>query len=651
MLYTLHEMRHALMAPLCTQAEFTRSIFQSPANPASYTPLGRSIGATSEMIVRMTQRFHKPEFGLNETKIGGKKVAVKEKIIAKKPFCNLLNFSRKTDRDDPKILLVAPISGHFATLLRGTVESLLPHHDVYITDWADAKQVPLSEGKFNLDDCISYIHSFLGLLGPETHVIAVCQPASLVLAAISIMASERDPNQPMSMTLMGGPIDTRVSQTEVTKLAESRPIHWFEKNVISTVPSYYPGAGRRVYPGFLQLSGFMSMNLEMHIDSHIKFYQHLLADDDQSSDRHRDFYNEYLSVMDMNADFYLQTINEVFQKQSLPRGKMKWRNPATNKLLDVRPKDIRHTALLTIEGEMDDISARGQTTSAHDLCHSLSQHKQFHHFQLGCGHYGIFNGSKWHNEVMPRIRHFIRKIDKGRSAIPDHDLKKVPDIAPVRFDHDKHGIVAVRRWLKENRPENFKEAEGTPPDRNKDIIQDKNFAIPPIDNWDKPLRRTKDKFKPKTEIKKAEAKKETPVAKPPVKKKEKPAVKKDVKQKVLQERLPLDEPEQKKSNIIQLDIAARKKKAAAEAKKQTPVAKAAPKKKAKPAATTKPATKTKKAAKKKPPASAKSTAKKTDKKTDKKKPSKSKSTAKKAKKSAVKKDKDPSPRTKQKLKA
>jgi len=638
MLYTLHEMRHALMAPLCTQAEFICNIFQSPANPASHTPLGRSIGATSEMIVRMTQRFHKPEFRLNETKIGGKKVAVKEKIIAKKPFCNLLNFHRKTDRDDPKILLVAPISGHFATLLRGTVESLLPHHDVYITDWADAKQVPLSEGKFNLDDCISYIHSFLGLLGPETHVIAVCQPASLVLAAISIMASERDPNQPMSMTLMGGPIDTRVSQTEVTKLAESRPIHWFEKNVIFTVPSYYPGAGRRVYPGFLQLSGFMSMNLEMHIDSHIKFYQHLLADDDQSSDRHRDFYNEYLSVMDMSADFYLQTINEVFQKQSLPRGKMKWRNPATNKLLDVRPKDIRHTALLTIEGEMDDISARGQTTSAHDLCHSLSQHKQFHHFQLGCGHYGIFNGSRWHNEVMPRIRHFIRKIDKGRSAIPEHDLKKVPDIAPVRFDHDKHGIVAVRRWLKENRPENFKEVEGTNPDRNKDIIQDENLVVPPIDNWDKPLplRRTKDKFNPKTKVKKTEAKKETPISKPPVKKKEKHAVKKTVKQKVLQESLPLDEPEQKKSNVIQLDIAARKKKAAAEAKKETlvaPVAKAASKKK------------TNKAAKEKAPA--KSTARKIDK----KKPSKSKSTAKKAKKDTAKKGKAPSPRTKQKLKA
>ena len=453
MLYHLHELRHAIMTPVRVQAELTRSIFQNPFNPMSYTTFGRTIGASAEMVARMTRRFGRPEFGLLETTIDGKSVEIVENVVAEKPFCSLLNFKRKTKRNDPKILLVAPMSGHYATLLRGTVEALLPHHDVYVTDWEDARQVPMSAGSFNFDDYITYLREFLSLLGPDTHIIAVCQPAVPVLAAVSLMASENDPNQPLSMTLMGGPIDTRVSKTEVTELAETRPLKWFESTVLYNVPHYYAGAHR---PGFLQLSGFMSMNLDTHVGSHLKFFQHLVSGDGESSDKHRKFYNEYLSVMDIPAEFYLGTVAEVFQKQSLPRGKMKWRDPYSNKLVDVRPQDIQHTALLTIEGELDDISARGQTTAAHELCYSLPQRKQFHHFQLDCGHYGIFNGRRWREQIMPRIRHFIRSLDEDKDPVPQHDLEQIPDIAPERFNHDKHGIVAIRRWLKEHQPESYK---------------------------------------------------------------------------------------------------------------------------------------------------------------------------------------------------
>lgn len=456
MLYQLHELQHALMTPVRIQAELTRSVFQNPFNPLSYTALGRTIGASAEMTARMTRRFGRPEFGLMETKIAGKTVEIEENVVAEKPFCSLLNFKRKTNRNDPKILLVAPMSGHYATLLRGTVEALLPHHDVYVTDWEDARQVPMSAGGFNFDDYVTYLREFMSLLGPETHIIAVCQPAVPVLAAVSLMASENDPNQPLSMTLMGGPIDTRVSKTEVTELAETRPLKWFESTVLYNVPLYYPGANRRVYPGFLQLSGFMSMNLDTHVGSHLKFFHHLVSGDGESSEKHRKFYNEYMSVMDIPAEFYLGTVAEVFQKHSLPRGKMKWRDPYSNKLVDVRPQDIQHTALLTIEGELDDISARGQTTAAHELCYSLPQRKQFHHFQLACGHYGIFNGRRWREQIMPRIRNFIRSFDENKDPVPPEDLKKVPDIAPERFNHDKHGIVAIRRWLKEHQPESYK---------------------------------------------------------------------------------------------------------------------------------------------------------------------------------------------------
>lgn len=456
MLYNLYELQHAFLMPVRFQAELTRTLCSNPWNPLSYTSFGRTMGATAEVIERTTRRFGKPDFGLHHTKIDGKTVEIEEKVIAEKPFCRLLNFHRKIRRNDPKVLIAAPMSGHYATLLRGTVQALLPHHNVFITDWEDARQVPLTEGAFSLDDYITYLREFLSLLGPDVHIIAVCQPAVPVLAAVSLMASENDPNQPLTMTLMGGPVDTRISKTEVTEVAETRPLSWFENMAVHTVPAFYPGAFRRVYPGFLQLGGFMSMNLDRHVGSYLEFYEDLVTGDGDSAEAHRKFYNEYLSVMDIPAEFYLQTVKTVFQDHLLPRFKMKWKDPLSEKLMDVRPQDIKHTALLTIEGEKDDISARGQTTAAHELCYNLAQRKQYHHFQLEAGHYGIFNGRRWRNEIMPRIRHFIRKFDDKKDPIPAKDLEKVPDHAPDVFNRDKHGIVAIRRWLKDNRPESYR---------------------------------------------------------------------------------------------------------------------------------------------------------------------------------------------------
>ncbi|MCB1531413.1 MAG: polyhydroxyalkanoate depolymerase [Alphaproteobacteria bacterium] len=457
MLYHLYELQQAMMTPLRMQADLLRSAFENPWNPLSHTQLGRTISASATMVERATRQFGRPEFGLHETEIDGRKVEVVEKTIVQKPFCRLLNFHRRIRRNDPTVLIAAPMSGHYATLLRGTVKSLLPHHNVYITDWLDARQVPMSDGVFNLDTYITYLREFMSLLGPDTHIIAVCQPAVPVLAAVSLMATENDPNQPLSMTLMGGPIDTRISKTTVTELAETRPLKWFESAAVHSVPYYYPGAFRRVYPGFLQLGGFMSMNLDKHVGKHLQFYHHLISGDGDSAAAHKKFYNEYLAVMDISAEFYLQTVETVFQKHLLPRRLMKWRDPITEELHDVRPQDIERTALLTVEGEKDDISARGQTTAAHDLCYSIPQKKQFHHFQLECGHYGIFNGRRWREEIMPRIRHFIREMDPGRDPIPEKDLEKTPDQKPERYNRDIHGIAAIRRWIKEHRLDSHRE--------------------------------------------------------------------------------------------------------------------------------------------------------------------------------------------------
>lgn len=443
MLYNLYEMKHAMLTPARLSAELTRNVYRHPWNPLSYTQFGRTVSASAEMIERTSRHFGKPVFGLHETTIGGKTVEVEEVIVAEKPFCNLIHFKRDTNRKDPRVLVVAPISGHYATLLRGTIEALLPHHDVYVTDWIDARQVPMSEGLFDLDECITYLIKFMSLLGPKTHTVAVCQPAVPLFAAVSLMEADKDPNVPLTMTLMGGPIDTRISPTQVNQLAETRDLSWFEQNVIHTVPFYYPGAHRKVYPGFVQLGGFMSMNLDRHVGSHMKFYQHLISGDGDSAAAHRKFYNEYLSVMDITAEFYLQTVDTVFQRHSLPKGEMKWRDPISDELIAVDPSKIKRTALLTIEGELDDISAHGQTTAAHDLCSNLSPDKQYHHFQENVGHYGIFNGRRWRNFIMPRLRHFIRSFDKDTSSVPAKDLGPGTTLKPEKWDKSKHGIEAV----------------------------------------------------------------------------------------------------------------------------------------------------------------------------------------------------------------
>ena len=418
MLYHLYDAWHTALAPARFMAETTKVALSNPLSPFSYLPTARTMAAGAELFERTTRKFGKPEFGLTHTHIDGKKVKVSEQTIIEKPFCTLTHFKRDTNRNDPKILIVAPMSGHFATLLRGTVEALIPNHEVYITEWMDARLVPLSDGRFNLDDYVAYIMEFCKILGADTHLLAVCQPAVPVFMAVSIMNAEENEFTPKSMTLMGGPIDPRVSKTAVTELAEQRPISWFEQSVVTSVPFYYPGAGRQVYPGFLQLSGFMQMNLDRHVGSHLKFYQHLIQGDGQDAEKHRSFYDEYLAVMDMTAEFYLQTVEMIFQKHLLPNGEMKWKDPSTGKLYSVDPSKITKTALLTIEGELDDISAAGQTTAAHGLCTNLADNKQFHHTQKGVGHYGIFNGSKWREQIMPRVATFLRTSDKNKySAI------------------------------------------------------------------------------------------------------------------------------------------------------------------------------------------------------------------------------------------
>jgi poly(3-hydroxybutyrate) depolymerase len=401
-LYHLHDWQRAALLPFRLVAEATHATFHNPLFPASHTRVGRVLVAGAELFERTTRNFTKPHFGLHTTKIGGDTVAVTEEIIMIKPFCKLLHFNRATSRADPKVLVVAPMSGHHSTLLRGTVEAMLPDHDVYITDWIDAKLVPLAQGPFDLEDYITYTMDFIRHLGPDVHLIAVCQPAPPVLCAVALLADMKDPAQPRSMTLMGGPIDTRVSKTVVTELADKRPLEWFKNNVIQSLPFYYPGGHRLVYPGFLQLRGFISMNMERHIGEHTKLFRNLVKGDDDSVTAHRKFYDEYLSVMDTPAEFYLQTIEHVFQTHDLAKGTFMWHGQ------NVRPQSITKTALLTIEGELDDISAPGQTRPALDLCSSLPEKMKKAHLQIGVGHYGIFNGRKWRESILPVVRDWIR---------------------------------------------------------------------------------------------------------------------------------------------------------------------------------------------------------------------------------------------------
>lgn len=406
--YHTYELAHIAAVPMRWSANALKMQIQSPLNPYRDHLVPRMIAAGCEVFENVTRRYSKPEFGIESTKIFGLPVPVRQKTVLSKPFCDLLYFERDEavtgQRDDPDVLIVAPLSGHYATLLRGTVESMLPEHNVYITDWADARNVPLSEGRFDLDDLIEYIIEFIHHIGSKTHVIAVCQPAVPVLAAIALMASRRDEAQPQSMTLMGGPIDTRRNETVVNKLAQNRPISWFEQNVIYRVPFPNPGFMRKVYPGFIQLTGFMQMNLERHVTAHQNLFDDLVKGDCDSVEQHQNFYEEYLAVMDLPAEFYLQTVETVFQKHALPDGEMTHRG----ELVD--PSAITRTALMTVEGENDDICGLGQTEAAHDLCTNIPIDEKYHYVQPGVGHYGVFNGRRWRTEIQPRIREFIRTI-------------------------------------------------------------------------------------------------------------------------------------------------------------------------------------------------------------------------------------------------
>ncbi len=414
--YYAYELAHAIARPLRFGAEALKYSVESPFNPFSATPFNRSIAAACEVFENVTRRYGKPHFGLKETKINGIAVPVSEEIVSVKPFCNLIHFKRQfgdgvpAPAHDPKVLIVAPMSGHYATLLRGTVAAMLPEHEVYITDWADAREVPLFEGRFDLDSFIDYLIEFVHTLGPDTHMIAVCQPAVPALAATAIMAANDDPVQLSSLTLMGGPIDTRRNPTAVNELAAKKSITWFENNVTSFVPPPHAGAMRRVYPGFMQLTGFMTMNLERHMNAHVDLFNNLVQGDCDSVKGHQDFYEEYLAVMDLTAEFYLQTVETVFQEHSLPDGRMMHRN----QLVDC--SKIRKTAIITIEGERDDICGLGQTEAAQLLCTNVPDDERFHYVQPGVGHYGVFNGTRWRTEIQPRLRQMIRSVERKRKV-------------------------------------------------------------------------------------------------------------------------------------------------------------------------------------------------------------------------------------------
>jgi poly(3-hydroxybutyrate) depolymerase len=440
-MYWFYEMNHAALNPARAFADATRLFFRNPINPFASTTLGKSIAAAAELFERSTRRYGRPEWGIASTLVGGERVPIHISAIWERSFCRLLRFERVFERiprrPQPKLLIVAPLSGHYATLLRGTVEAFLPNHDVYITDWADARTVPLTEGRFDLDDYIDYIISILHFLGGDTHVVAVCQPSVPVLAAVAAMEASDDPYVPRSMILMGGPIDTRVNPTGVNKLAEARGSEWFRNNVITKVPFPHPGFMRDVYPGFLQLHGFMSMNLDRHIEAHRNLFKHLVGGDGDSAQKHREFYDEYLAVMDLPAEYYLQTVDTVFVRHALPKGQM------THRGRPIDPAKIKRCGLLTVEGEHDDISGVGQTEAAHALCVNIPAARKAHWLQPTVGHYGVFNGSRFRAEIAPRIADFILTNEAPARAraisAPDPEPRTIaaPDNAETRTTKTK----------------------------------------------------------------------------------------------------------------------------------------------------------------------------------------------------------------------
>ncbi|HEV2551206.1 MAG TPA: polyhydroxyalkanoate depolymerase [Stellaceae bacterium] len=401
MLYETYQAHSDALAPVRWLAHAFQGMLNQPWPVLAHHPVIRGAAAACEMVARTGMWHERPDFRIRGACVGEVPVAVSERAVMRHPFCTLLHFKKEMAVEQPKVLLVAPLSGHFATLLRGTVETLLPEHDVYITDWVNARNVPMLYGRFDLDDHIDLIISFIRELGPETHVIAVCQPSVPVLAAVALLGAEDTAAAPRTMTLMGGPIDTRRNPTVVNKLATSRSLSWFERNVIATVPPRYAGQFRRVYPGFLQLAGFMTMNLDRHVTAHMDLFKHLVRGDGESAESTRRFYNEYMSVMDLPADFYLQTVSRVFQQHALPLGRFVSRGRK------VEPRAIARTALFCVEGENDDICAVGQTAAALDLCSGLPGAKKAHHVQPKVGHYGVFNGKRWRSETYPKVRDFI----------------------------------------------------------------------------------------------------------------------------------------------------------------------------------------------------------------------------------------------------
>ena len=409
MLYDAYEVQRSMMAGASRLAGFGAGWLNNPSNPFSYSSMGPVVAAGLGVFAHASAHRGKPEFGFETAVVGRKVVAVDEQIVLRKPFGQLKHFAKSGVKAQPPLLIVAPMSGHYATLLRGTVERLLPKQDVFITDWRDAKLVPVEAGRFDLDDYVDYLVEFcaeiLAMTGQRPHVLAVCQPSVPAYAMAAIMNSDKHPARPKSLTMMGGPVDTRAAPTAVNTLATKRPHSWFQQNAIATVPMMHAGAGRKVYPGFLQLAGFMTMNLGNHLVSHFEMFKHLVVGDEEGADATRDFYDEYLSVCDMTAEFYLQTVDVVFQRHLLPKGEYMHRG----KLVD--PAAIKDTALLAIEGERDDISGIGQTKSALDLATKLAAGKKQYHLAKDVGHYGIFNGRKWREAIAPVVEKFIAAND------------------------------------------------------------------------------------------------------------------------------------------------------------------------------------------------------------------------------------------------
>jgi poly(3-hydroxybutyrate) depolymerase len=426
MLYQIYESQRALMAPFSEFAAASAKLYSHPLSPFAHTPLAQRVSAGLDLAHRLAKDYEKPPFNITTAQVDGVDIAVQEQVALNKPFCRLLRFKRFTDnpkalelmKSQPTVLVVAPLSGHHSTLLRDTVKSLLHDHKVFITDWTDARMVPLSAGPFHLDDYVEYVQEFIRHAGPNVHVISVCQPTVPVLAAVSLMAS-RGETTPLTMTMMGGPIDARKSPTSVNNLATNKPYSWFENNVIFKVPQNFPGAGRSVYPGFLQHTGFVAMNPDRHLTSHYDYFADLIRGDDDSAESHRQFYDEYNAVLDMPAEYYLETIKTVFQDFALVNGT--W----VVKGEPVRPQDITSTALLTIEGELDDISGAGQTKAAHYLCSGIPEARSLHYDAMGAGHYGIFSGRRWREKVYPEVRQFIKRFDQAATA-------EVNNVTPIK---------------------------------------------------------------------------------------------------------------------------------------------------------------------------------------------------------------------------